>query len=44
MKAWHDFEVAHGNEETFREMLRTKRSVQMAFSQVFDGNEMKAMK
>eukprot|EP00903_Cladosiphon_okamuranus_P006058 g5973.t1 len=33
-QAWHEFEVAHGNEETFREMLRTKRSVQMSFSQV----------
>ncbi|CAN0465093.1 unnamed protein product, partial [Ectocarpus sp. 12 AP-2014] len=33
-QAWHEFEVAHGNEETFREMLRTKLSVQMSFSQV----------
>jgi len=33
-KAWHDFEVAHGNEETFREMLRVKRGVQAAFSTV----------
>ncbi|GLT30360.1 hypothetical protein SLA2020_051640 [Shorea laevis] len=24
---WHEFEVQHGNEDTFREMLRTKRSV-----------------
>jgi len=32
--AWHDFEVSHGNEETFREMLRVKRSVQAAFSTV----------
>ena len=24
---WHDFEVAHGNEDTFREMLRIKRAV-----------------
>lgn len=31
---WHDFEVAHGNEETFREMLRVKRGVQAAFSTV----------
>lgn len=31
---WHDFEVQHGNEETFREMLRIKRSVQAAFSTV----------
>ncbi|KAJ1450859.1 hypothetical protein M885DRAFT_621310 [Pelagophyceae sp. CCMP2097] len=30
--AWRDFEVAHGNEETFREMLRVKRSVEMALS------------
>ncbi|KAL7473942.1 hypothetical protein ACHAXS_014309 [Conticribra weissflogii] len=33
-KAWHEFEVSHGNEETFREMLRVKRSVQAAFSTV----------
>jgi pre-mRNA-splicing factor SYF1 len=33
-KKWHDFEVSHGNEETFREMLRIKRSVQAAFSTV----------
>ena len=25
---WHEFEVKHGNEETFKEMLRIKRSVQ----------------
>jgi pre-mRNA-splicing factor SYF1 len=31
---WHEFEVAHGNEETFREMLRVKRGVQAAFSTV----------
>ena len=31
---WHDFEVQNGNEETFREMLRVKRSVQAAFSTV----------
>jgi len=31
---WHDFEVESGNEETFREMLRIKRSVQAAFSTV----------
>jgi pre-mRNA-splicing factor SYF1 len=31
---WHEFEVSHGNEETFREMLRVKRSVQAAFSTV----------
>jgi len=33
-RKWHDFEVSHGNEETFREMLRIKRSVQAAFSTV----------
>ena len=33
-KAWHEFEVSYGNEETFREMLRVKRSVQAAFSTV----------
>merc|ERR1712216_309956 len=32
-KAWHNFEVQHGNEETFREMLRIKRSVQAQHSQ-----------
>lgn len=26
-KFWHEFEVAHGNEDTFREMLRIKRTV-----------------
>lgn len=31
---WHEFEVSHGNEETFREMLRVKRGVQAAFSTV----------
>lgn len=28
---WHNFEVNYGNEETFREMLRIKRSVQTRF-------------
>jgi hypothetical protein len=31
---WHDFEVSHGNEDTFREMLRIKRSVKATFQQV----------
>ena len=31
--AWNDFEVAHGNEDTFREMLRIKRSVSASYSQ-----------
>eukprot|EP00192_Tetraselmis_astigmatica_P009541 CAMPEP_0117678744 /NCGR_PEP_ID=MMETSP0804-20121206/17458_1 /TAXON_ID=1074897 /ORGANISM="Tetraselmis astigmatica, Strain CCMP880" /LENGTH=902 /DNA_ID=CAMNT_0005488147 /DNA_START=252 /DNA_END=2960 /DNA_ORIENTATION=+ len=29
---WNSFEVKHGNEDTFREMLRIKRSVAAAFS------------
>jgi pre-mRNA-splicing factor SYF1 len=33
-KDWNDFEIANGNEETFREMLRVKRSVEAAFSTV----------
>ncbi|KAI8977672.1 pre-mRNA splicing factor syf-1 [Mycotypha africana] len=33
-KTWHDFEVQHGNEDTFKEMLRIKRSVQAAFPSV----------
>ena len=32
-RTWHDFEVRHGNEDTFREMLRVKRSVEMQCSQ-----------
>lgn len=31
-KTWQDFEVEHGNEESFREMLRIKRSVATSFS------------
>ena len=31
-KAWQEFEVSHGNEDTFREMLRIKRSVQAKFN------------
>lgn len=31
---WNDFEVQHGNEDTFREMLRIKRSVSASYSQV----------
>ncbi len=31
---WRDFEEAHGNEETFRDMLRVQRSVVSAYSQV----------
>ncbi|KII63012.1 Pre-mRNA-splicing factor SYF1 [Thelohanellus kitauei] len=31
-KAWYDFEVAHGNEETFREMRRIRRTMEAKFS------------
>mmetsp|Transcript_27913 Transcript_27913/g.86345 ORF Transcript_27913/g.86345 Transcript_27913/m.86345 type:complete len:928 (+) Transcript_27913:155-2938(+) len=31
-QSWRDFEVQHGNEDTFREMLRVKRSVETARS------------
>ena len=31
---WNHFEVRHGNEDTFREMLRIKRSVSASFSQM----------
>lgn len=31
---WNEFEIEHGNEETFREMLRVKRSVEASFSTV----------
>ncbi|KAF4397151.1 uncharacterized protein LOC115722140 [Cannabis sativa] len=30
---WNNFEVQHGNEDTFREMLRIKRSVSASYSQ-----------
>nr|GEY01842.1 hypothetical protein [Tanacetum cinerariifolium] len=32
-KKWHEFEVNHGNEDTFRNMLRIKRSVSARHSQ-----------
>lgn len=32
---WEQFEVQHGNEDTFKEMLRIKRSVQAQFKYVF---------
>lgn len=32
--SWESFEVAHGNEDTFKEMLRVKRSVQAKFKYV----------
>ncbi|TKX24292.1 pre-mRNA-splicing factor syf1 [Elsinoe australis] len=31
-KRWEEFEVQHGNEDTFKEMLRVKRSVQAQFN------------
>ncbi len=33
-KVWQDFEESVGNEETFREMLRVQRSVEVAYSHV----------
>lgn len=33
-KVWRGFEVQHGNEDTFRDMLRIKRSVQATYAQV----------
>ena len=33
-KEWNEFEVQFGNEDTFREMLRIKRSVAASFSQL----------
>lgn len=44
--SWHEFEVRCGNEDTFRDMLRTKRSVQAVFSTkvcVFGFNHMVAI-
>ncbi|CAL9085670.1 unnamed protein product [Musa acuminata var. zebrina] len=32
-KVWKDFEIQHGNEDTFREMLRIGRSVSASYSQ-----------
>ncbi|KAJ8600548.1 hypothetical protein CTAYLR_007934 [Chrysophaeum taylorii] len=34
---WRDFEVAHGNEDTFRDMLRIKRSVETKHSIAYHG-------
>ena len=31
-QTWKEFEVAHGNEDTVREMLRIKRSVQATYN------------
>ncbi|GBE62088.1 pre-mRNA-splicing factor SYF1 [Babesia ovata] len=38
-KDWREFEVLHGNEECFREMLRIKRSVQAKYSKVHFNTE-----
>ena len=32
---WESFEVQHGNEDTFKEMLRIKRSVQAQYKYVY---------
>ncbi|MBE7182295.1 MAG: hypothetical protein INR71_14020 [Terriglobus roseus] len=34
-KKWEEFEVQHGNEDTFKEMLRVKRSVVVLFKYVY---------
>ncbi len=31
-QTWKEFEIAHGNEDTVREMLRIKRSVQATYN------------
>lgn len=31
-QAWKEFEIRHGNEDTIREMLRIKRSVQATYN------------
>lgn len=36
--AWKDFEVRHGNEDTIREMLRIKRSIQALYNTQFTAN------
>merc|ERR1719329_1625703 len=42
-KTWRSFEVQHGNEDTFRDMLRIKRSVQATYAQVhFNATEIAA--
>lgn len=34
-RTWRSFEESHGNEDTFRDMLRVQRSVEAANSQVY---------
>jgi pre-mRNA-splicing factor SYF1 len=36
--AWKEFEVAHGNEDTFKEMLRIKRTVQATYNTTVNYN------
>jgi len=31
-KVWEEFELTHGNEDTYKDMLRTKRSVAARYS------------
>lgn len=31
-KSWHEFEVKYGNEDTYKEMLRVKRSIQAKYN------------
>lgn len=31
-QVWKEFEIKHGNEDTMREMLRIKRSVQATYN------------
>ncbi|ORM40438.1 Pre-mRNA-splicing factor SYF1 [Babesia sp. Xinjiang] len=38
-KDWREFEVLHGNEECFREMLRIKRTIQAKFTKVHFNTE-----
>lgn len=38
-KEWREFEILHGNEDCFREMLRIKRSVQARYSRVHFNTE-----
>ncbi|GJQ14523.1 hypothetical protein GpartN1_g6314.t1 [Galdieria partita] len=33
-KVWNDFEVAHGTEDSFRDMLRVKKSVETLYSRI----------
>ena len=38
LQVWKDFEVKHGNEDTLREMLRIKRSVQAVYNTQVTGH------